>query len=248
MWLSYRNLAPPSQAIRSTNKSVSNLIRFCSGMHDHLRELVLLQSHERQGLLRLDLKSTIFHTDPILLSFPVLGPPENLTLVNVKHLSRNTSKAVVTWWPPHNIFSTDHIQEYRLTWRKIPILVGQMSEPHSDSTKLPPVSKNPVWNLRETSKWPAVLAENSRRGYHQVKFWIGSREPQDQVTSSVKVSFRRLISFRKAANCYEGDRLFQELFCRKFAHTMPANWNQYFEVALSILRRSGFVVINIKVN
>lgn len=144
MRLSYRNLAPPSQAIRSTNKSVSNLIRFCSGMHDHLRELVLLQSHEIQGLLRLDLKSTIFHTDPILLSFPVLGPPENLTLVNVKHLSRNTSKAVVTWWPPHNIFSTDHIQEYRLTWRKIPILVGQMSEPHSDSTKLPPVSKNPV--------------------------------------------------------------------------------------------------------
>nr|XP_058968547.1 uncharacterized protein LOC131795005 isoform X1 [Pocillopora verrucosa] len=79
-------------------------------------------------------KSTVYIVTPSL----ILGPPENLTLVNVKHLSRNTSKAVVTWWPPHNIFSTDHIQEYRLTWRKIPILVGQMSEPHSDSTKLPP--------------------------------------------------------------------------------------------------------------
>ncbi|XP_022797788.1 uncharacterized protein LOC111336038, partial [Stylophora pistillata] len=77
-------------------------------------------------------KSTVYIATPPLECFNdtgfytcELGPPENLTLVKVKHLSRNTSKAMVKWWPPRKISSTDHVQEYRLAWRKIPILRGQ---------------------------------------------------------------------------------------------------------------------------
>lgn len=71
----------------------------------------------------------------------MLGPPENLTLVHLTHLSRNTSTATVTWWPPHNTPIVDHVQEYRLEWNKIPVLNGVFTEPHFDSTWLPAVSR-----------------------------------------------------------------------------------------------------------
>lgn len=71
----------------------------------------------------------------------MLGPPENLTLVHLTHLSLNTSTATVTWWPPHNIPIVDHVQEYRLEWNKIPVLNGVFTEPHFDSTWLPAVSR-----------------------------------------------------------------------------------------------------------
>lgn len=47
---------------------------------------------------------------------------------------------MVTWLPPHNITDTDAVKEYSLSWTKMPIMSKQMSEPHSESTTLPPVS------------------------------------------------------------------------------------------------------------
>ncbi|XP_068709736.1 uncharacterized protein [Montipora foliosa] len=68
----------------------------------------------------------------------VLGKPQNLTLVNVTHVSHNTSTAIVTWLPPSNVTYPDVIQEYNISWRKAPILRKQTSEPHFDSVSLPP--------------------------------------------------------------------------------------------------------------
>ncbi|XP_078358391.1 uncharacterized protein LOC144643118 isoform X2 [Oculina patagonica] len=85
--------------------------------------------------------STVYFVTPSL----VLGPPENLTLVKVTHLSHNTSTAIVTWWPPHNITDTDAVEEYRLSWTKIPLLSKQLSEPHLSSAKLP--SENTSFQL-----------------------------------------------------------------------------------------------------
>jgi len=67
-----------------------------------------------------------------------LGPPEHLTLLNVTHQSHNTSTAMVTWLPPHNITDIDAVKEYSLSWTKIPIMSKQLSEPHSESATLPP--------------------------------------------------------------------------------------------------------------
>ena len=47
---------------------------------------------------------------------------------------------MVTWLPPHNITDIDAVKEYSLSWTKMPIMSKQMSEPHSESTTLPPVS------------------------------------------------------------------------------------------------------------
>ena len=71
--------------------------------------------------------------------FSGLGPPENLTLLNVTQRSHNTSTAMVTWLPPHNL-TDGYIQEYDLLWTKMPIMSKQTSEPHSDSATLPSVS------------------------------------------------------------------------------------------------------------
>ena len=72
--------------------------------------------------------------------FSELGPPENLTLLNVTQQSHNTSTALVTWLPPHNLTDGDAIQVYNLSWTKMPIMSKQTSEPHSDSATLPSVS------------------------------------------------------------------------------------------------------------
>ena len=72
--------------------------------------------------------------------FSGLGPPENLTLLNVTQRSHNTSTAMVTWLPPHNLTDIDAVKEYKLSWTKMPIMSKQTSQPHSDSTTLDPVS------------------------------------------------------------------------------------------------------------
>lgn len=96
-------------------------------MENYTIEVISVASGEKQN------KTTICIVTPSL----VLGPPENLTLVHLTHLSLNTSTATVTWWPPHNIPIVDHVQEYRLEWNKIPVLNGVFTEPHFDSTWLP---------------------------------------------------------------------------------------------------------------
>ena len=76
----------------------------------------------------------------LLCILTVFGPPQNLTLLNVTHLSHNTSTANVTWSPPLNVSSVDGFQGYSLSWRKVPILEKQKSKPHFETTDLPPVS------------------------------------------------------------------------------------------------------------
>ncbi|XP_078358382.1 uncharacterized protein LOC144643110 isoform X2 [Oculina patagonica] len=109
---------------------------FSTKLHYVLQDLVPENNYtlEVKSVVGIRENGTTIH---FLTPSLVLGPPENLTLVNVTHLSHNISTAIVTWWPPHNIMNSDAVQWYNLSWRKIPILSKQLSEPHSDSAKLP---------------------------------------------------------------------------------------------------------------
>ncbi|XP_067036143.1 fibroblast growth factor receptor 3-like isoform X1 [Acropora muricata] len=97
-------------------------------------------------------KAVLYFATPAL----VPGKPENLTLVNVTHVSRNTSTATVTWLPPCNINCPIAIQEYNVSWRKAPILEKQMSLPHFDSAVVPP--ENTTFKVRNLHNgFPYVL-------------------------------------------------------------------------------------------
>lgn len=110
-----------------TDTRINYILQGLLPMKNYTIEVISVTSDEKQN------RSTVCIVTPSL----ELGPPENLTLVNVTHLSRNTSTAIITWWPPHTIPITDHIQEYRLAWKKIPVLGRVFAELHFDSVRLP---------------------------------------------------------------------------------------------------------------
>ncbi|PFX21124.1 hypothetical protein AWC38_SpisGene14406 [Stylophora pistillata] len=110
-----------------TDTRINYILEGLLPMKNYTIEVISVTSDEKQN------RSTVCIVTPSL----ELGPPENLTLVNVTHLSRNTSTAIFTWWPPHTIPITDHIQEYRLAWKKIPVLGRVFAQLHFDSVRLP---------------------------------------------------------------------------------------------------------------
>ena len=112
-----------------------------------------------------------FQTLNQFYSLVVLGKPQNLTLVNVTHVSHNTSTAIVTWLPPSNITYPNVIQEYNISWRKAPILRKQTSEPHFDSVSLPPVSFNcPEVNL--TCRCDCIVIQTKPLFFYKNLFFI----------------------------------------------------------------------------